>query len=186
MWFINGPHFGYLPREAAVGKIIREKLDVTPGFDMLHYMEIAGVPRMEEEESARLGERFAQWLPHLRAYRFDLGRRKGYALIFLDEKVEQEVEAAWQISPSDGFSLHNLGIALVMGAAAQVVPEVADGGCAPLPRPDRDMLRQFKILDLEWNPAGTVNRQYAVFTPMPYAGGCGVCMLRDSCPKSRP
>jgi hypothetical protein len=169
-----------------MGKIIREKLDVTPGFDMLHYMEIADLPRMEQEEADRLAARFGEWTPALRAYRFDLGRRKGYVLIFLEKNVEDEVEAAWQISPSDGFSLHNLAIALVMGAAAQVVPEVADGGCAPLPRPDRDMLRQFKILDLEWNPSGTVNRQYAVFTPMPYAGGCPVCMLQESCPKRRP
>jgi hypothetical protein len=167
------------------GKIIREKLDITPGFDMLHYMEIAGLPRLEQEEAARSPNAPEGWAGALRAYRFDLGRRKGYVLLYLDESVENDVEAAWQRSPSEGFSLHNLAIALVMGAAGQVVPEVADGGCAPLPRPDRDMLRQFKTLGLEWNPAGTVNRQYAVFTPMPYAGGCAVCMLRDSCPKSR-
>ncbi len=168
-----------------MGKIIREKLDITPGFDMLHYMEIAGLPRLEQEQAALLAAQAEDWAGALRAYRFDLGRRKGFALLYLDESVENDVEAAWQRSPSEGFSLHNLAIALVMGAAGQVVPEVADGGCAPLPRPDRDMLRQFKTLGLEWSPAGTVNRQYAVFTPMPYIGGCTVCMLRDSCPKSQ-
>jgi hypothetical protein len=29
-----------------------------------------------------------------------------------------------------------------------------------------------------------VNRKYAVLTPYPYTGGCEVCYLSDSCPKS--
>jgi hypothetical protein len=106
-----------------VGKIIRERLDITPGFDMLQYMEIAGLPRMEQDQAARLAAQAEDWAGALRAYRFDLGRRKGFALLYLDESVENDVEAAWQRSPSEGFSLHNLAIALVMGAAGQAVPE---------------------------------------------------------------
>ena len=67
-----------------------------------------------------------------------------------------------------------------MQTAAGFIPEVAQGGCAPLPRPSKDIRRAFEKLGLEWNEEGTVNRQYAVFTPMPYAGGCKVCHVITS------
>jgi 4-amino-4-deoxy-L-arabinose transferase-like glycosyltransferase len=42
----------------------------------------------------------------------------------------------------------------------------------------------FATLGLTWNPEGTVNRQYAVFTLYPYSGGCDICYLQESCPKA--
>ena len=73
---------------------------------------------------------------------------------------------------------------MVMGAAGQAVPEIEAGACAPLPTPDRDLRRRLEHLGLVWNDAGSVSVQYAVMTHAPYIGGCAVCHLRTSCPKS--
>jgi hypothetical protein len=74
---------------------------------------------------------------------------------------------------------------MVMNAAAQLVPELEEGHCAPLIEPSREMRKKLAEGNLEWNPEGTMNRQYAVFTPHPYRGGCEICMLKEACPKSR-
>jgi hypothetical protein len=64
------------------------------------------------------------------------------------------------------------------------VPELQTGKCAPLPRPGEGILAAFEELGLTWNEEGSVNRKYAVLTPYPYTGGCEVCHLSATCPKS--
>ena len=95
------------------------------------------------------------------------------------------MEEAWQTSQADGMFFHNLAITLVMSAAQSLIPEMEDGACAPLPRPGEEVLEFFKARGLEWNQSiNAINRQYAVYTPMPYRGGCELCMQSDSCPNS--
>ncbi len=142
---------------------------------------------MESGVLEKMEELWNKWVPLLKAYKLspDVGpRAKGHLLLHLDKQVEDDVEAVWQDSPADGLFAHNLAIALVMSAAADMVPELDAGGCAPVVRPSKDLQRAFKRLGLVWNEEGTVNRQYAVFTPLPYAGGCPICHLKDSCLKS--
>ncbi|EPR38678.1 hypothetical protein dsx2_0487 [Desulfovibrio sp. X2] len=170
-----------------MSKITAQALKPAPEFDIMYYMSLCGETRIEQSRLEMLEPLWAKWLPHLKAYRLAAPgdtRASGHLIAFLEAPVEEEIEELWQTSPSDGMAAHNLAISLVMQTTASLIPKVAEGGCAPLTRPTKDLRRAFERLGLEWNEEGTVNRQYAVFTPMPYAGGCRVCFLRSSCPKS--
>ena len=170
---------------------------------MMIYMEISGSNRIEQKTLELFETSWSAWKDLFKAFKFlpgegrakarrsvadaanDADTRPGHVLMYLEKDVEEAVEAAWRRSPSEGFALHNLAISMVMTGVRQVVPEVDAGACAPLQSPDRDIRRRFEKMGLEWNEAGNVNRQYAVFTPQPYVGGCEICMMRESCPKSR-
>jgi hypothetical protein len=169
-----------------LGKLTVEKLEIKPEFDMMVYMEISGSNRVEHDLLELFEKYWDQWLPSFRAVKFQpAASKRGFALLYLDKDVEASVEEAWQRSPSEGFALHNLAITMVMTAVRQAVPEVDEGACAPLTVPDRDIKRRFAKMGIEWKEEGAVNRQYAVFTPHPYSGGCEICMMRESCPRSR-
>lgn len=161
-------------------------IEIDPEFDLFFYLELSSQTRLENDLLGRLEQSWNRWRPMLRAYSLPspAGQDKARLLLFLDQAVEEEVEGLWQTSPSEAFAFHNLAIAMVMGAARQLVPELAMGGCAPLPRPDRETRKTFKKLGLVWSEEGAVNRSYAVFTPMPYIGGCEICHMKSTCPKS--
>jgi len=171
-----------------VGPIQVEAIEAHPEFDMFTYCELSGETRIEHDLLEELEPRFDGWAEkYLRAYKItDPAAPKGggHVVIWLEEPVEEEIEGIWQDSPSAGMAFHNLAIHMVMSAAQNVVPELADKGCAPLPKPTSGILKAFEKLGLVWNKEGTVNRQFAVFTRMPYSDGCSVCMLRPKCPNA--
>jgi len=171
-----------------VGPIQVEAIEAHPEFDMFTYCELSGETRIEHDLLEELEPRFDGWAEkYLRAYKItDPAAPKGggHVVIWLEEPVEEEIEGVWQDSPSAGMAFHNLAIHMVMSAAQNVVPELADKGCAPLPKPTSGILKAFEKLGLVWNKEGTVNRQFAVFTRMPYSDGCSVCMLRPKCPNA--
>jgi hypothetical protein len=171
-----------------VGPIQVDAIDAHPEFDMFTYCELSGETRIEHDLLEELEPRFDGWAEkYLRAYKItDPAAPKGggHVIIWLEEPVEEEIEGVWQDSPSAGMSFHNLAIHMVMSAAQNVVPELADKGCAPLPKPTPGILKAFEKLGLVWNKEGTVNRQFAVFTRMPYSDGCSVCILRPKCPNA--
>ncbi|MFU2210388.1 hypothetical protein [Solidesulfovibrio sp. C21] len=168
-----------------MGKINMEKLDPNPEFDLFLFLKVSGAAKVEQAQCDLCLEHWDAFKEHLKGYRFSApGARRGVVLFFLEPVAEGLVEEAWTRSPSEGFALHNLAVSMVMGAAAQCVPEIEAGFCAPLPTPDRDLKRRLERLGLVWNDAGSVSVQYAVMTHDPYAGGCAVCHLRASCPKS--
>ena len=72
-----------------------------------------------------------------------------------------------------------------MCAAQSVMPELIGALRAPAFTPTREAKKKFKKLGLEWDEKGTMNRNYAVFTPYPYKGGCEVCHSCDTCPSSQ-
>ncbi len=162
-------------------------VEVAPEFDIFYYMDLSGETRLEHELVVKLEECWAEWLPHLKAYelRYPIGGGRNCLLIYLEEPVDQAVEAIWQTSPSDGLACHNLAIAMVMSAAAGLIPELVDGGCAPLPEPSDPIGEALEPLGLIWKDEGTLNRQYAVLTPYPYAGSCAICYLQEKCPRSQ-
>ncbi|MBU1230381.1 MAG: hypothetical protein KKA55_10085 [Proteobacteria bacterium] len=166
-----------------------EAIDARPEFDLFTYCELAGETRLEHDLLEELEPRFDDWsAKYLRAYRItDPAAPKGggHIVLWLEEPVESEIEGIWQDSPSAGMSFHNLAIHMVMSAAQALVPELADKGCAPLPKPTAGVLKAFEKLGLVWNTEGTVNRQFAVFTRSPYSDGCSVCILRPKCPNAR-
>lgn len=171
------------------GPIQVEALDARPEFDLFTYCELSGETRLEHDLLEELEPRFDDWsAKYLRAYKITdpaAPGHGGHVIIWLEEPVDSEVEGIWQDSPSAGMAFHNLAIHMVMSAAQNLVPELADRGCAPLPKPTPGIIKAFKELGLVWNKEGTVNRQFAVFTRLPYTEGCGLCMLRPKCPSAQ-
>jgi hypothetical protein len=168
-----------------LARIDVEKLSPNPAFDLFLYLRVSGAGKVEQAVCDLCQSQWDTFREHLKGYRFaDPKSRHGVALFFLEPVAEGLVEEAWARSPSEGFALHNLAVTMVMAAAAELVPEIEAGACAPLPTPDRELRRRLERLGLIWNEAGNVGVQYAVMTYAPYAGGCTVCHLRASCPKS--
>ncbi|MFP5259804.1 MAG: hypothetical protein ACLGQH_12350 [Acidobacteriota bacterium] len=168
-----------------MGKLNAEKLSPNPDFDLFLYLRVTGTPKVEQHLIDLCEEHWESFKEHLKGYRFAMpGSKRGVVLFFLEPAAEGLVEEAWARSPTEGFALHNLAVTMVMAAAAQQVPEIEAGACAPLPPPDRDLKRRMERLGLVWNETGNVSVQFAVMTHDPYAGGCAVCHLRATCPKS--
>lgn len=161
-------------------------LSPKPEFDIVYYMDIAGESRIDQEMMDEFEPFWDKWAKNnLKAYEIVNPDGEGkFMLIFLDHEVDDSIEGIWQDSPTHGLLFHALAITMVMSTAQGFVPELQDGQCAPLPRPDDQMLEVFKELGLTWNQEGTVNRKYAVLTPYPYNGGCEICYMSDTCPKS--
>ncbi|MDD4731316.1 MAG: hypothetical protein PHX58_05230 [Desulfovibrio sp.] len=163
-----------------------EPVDVNPEFDIWLYSEISQETRLEQDLVEELAPRWERWKKHLNAKK--LVNTKGgnaYLLLWLTKDVDSEVEGIWQDSPSLGMSFHNLAITMVMTAARHLIPELDEGQCAPLPKPGPAVQDAFDSLGLHWNAEGTLDHQYAVYTHMPYKGGCAICFLSDSCPNSQ-
>lgn len=71
-----------------------------------------------------------------------------------------------------------------MEAAGQLVPEIAEAGCAPLPPLTPELGGRLRLENVSLNPEGMpVWAGYGVLTFYPYQGGCPVCELRSACPK---
>ncbi|NDV24581.1 hypothetical protein [Desulfovibrio sp. JC022] len=167
-------------------KIVEAKPN--PDFNIFYFAELNGSTRIEHSLMESLEKYWNEWLPHLKAYTLkqpEGGKGTDFLLLFLEKEVEDAVEEIWQETPTEGLAHHNLAITMVMSAAQSLIPQLEEGKCAPLPKPGEEVLKAFESLDLTWNAEGTVNRQYAVFTPFPYSGGCEVCYLEDTCPKSQ-
>lgn len=159
-------------------------LAVQPEFDFFTYCELSGETRIEHDLLEELEPRFDDWSQkYFKAFRLSAGgdTDPGYVILWLDQAVEDEVEGIWQDSPGAGMAFHNLAIHMLMSAVQNLVPELAEKGCAPLPKPDKAVLAAFKKLGLVWNKEGTVNRQFAVFTNMPALTSCGTCILKPKC-----
>ncbi|QGY41648.1 hypothetical protein GM415_16475 [Pseudodesulfovibrio cashew] len=161
-------------------------LQPKPEFDIMYFMEIAGESRIDQEIMDEFEPYWDKWAAeNIKAYELKNTEGEGkFLLIYLDEEVDNTIEGIWQDSPTHGLLFHAMAITMVMSSAQGFVPELSDGKCAPLPRPGEGILGAFDELGLTWNDEGTVNRKYAVLTPYPYTGGCEVCYLSATCPKS--
>jgi len=72
-----------------------------------------------------------------------------------------------------------------MAAVRSVLPEVAGGGCAPVPKPTTALKKALKEIGVPWNENATLGRQYAMLTPLPFIGGCSICYLQEHCPNAK-
>jgi hypothetical protein len=159
-----------------------------PELDIQQFARIYGETRLPQDLMERLGAKWVQWSTKVVARHVidaEKPKLRGALLIYLDSEVEDEVDALWEESPTEGHALHSLAVTLVMAAAASLAPELADGHCAPVPKPNAAMRALLEDLGLKWNPEeGPLNRKYAVLTPAPYRGGCEICFLSHKCPKA--
>ena len=170
-----------------MSKLQVKPVQPNPSFDFMYYMEICGESRIEGDLLDRLEECWNDWKDRLHAFKLIPSTSKddeGFLLVWLSEGVEEAVEQGWSEGEKTGMFFHNLAITLVMSAAQSLVPELLES-CTPLPRPGEEVQEFFEQMDLEWNPhMGALNRQFAVYTPMPFRGNCEVCMQSHTCPKS--
>ena len=79
-----------------------EKIDVEPWFDMELFMGVSQETRLGGDVMDRFMTLWKNWLPHLTVKGIDTGKIK-YLLVALDESVEQDVDKAWEGSPSNAF-----------------------------------------------------------------------------------
>ena len=105
------------------------------------------------------------------------------AAVWLDAEVEADIAAAWQHSPERAFWLHAVAQTVCMKLIVALVPEIANLGCAPLPTPGPELFSALQNVGLSCTSGQTwmCERQYAVITPTPYAGGCEICALSATC-----
>ena len=123
--------------EVCLGKLRAEKLSPNPEFDLFLFLKVSGAAKVEQAQCDLCLAHWDTFREYLKGYRFAApGSKRGVVLFFLEPAAEGLVEEAWARSPSEGFALHNLAVSMVMGAAAQCVPEIEAGACAPLPTPD--------------------------------------------------
>ncbi len=164
-----------------------ERLEPKPEFDIMYFLELSGLNRVDQDLLDAMESGWEDWLDRVQAFRIAPEKAKkgeGYLLVYLPESVEQAVEAAWEASPQQGETFHNLAITLVMASAQNLMPELLES-CAPLPKPSKAMQEAFAQVGVHWNPQiDKLDRQYALFTLMPYSGGCELCTQSASCPNS--
>jgi hypothetical protein len=164
-----------------------ERLAPKPEFDLIFFLEMSGLNRIEQDLLDAMESGWTDWLDRVQAFCIAPEKAKkgdGYLLVYLPESVEQAVEAAWETSPQHGEAFHNLAITLVMASAQNLMPELLES-CAPLPKPSKAMQESFEKVGVVWNPQiDKLDRQYALFTLMPYKGGCELCTQSASCPNS--
>ncbi len=161
-----------------------EKLSVSPNFDFELVMGLMQETRLGGQVLEEMVATFERWMPHLNALLLRAGGKK-YVAVWLDEKVEEEVDAVFAESSEKGFRMNCVGQAMIMNAVYQLIPEVEDAGCAPAPKPSDDLARVLESAGIPYLEARTgLVRRFSTLTGYPFRGACDVCWLRPDCPKA--
>jgi hypothetical protein len=161
-----------------------EPLEIHPYFDLELLMSVSRETRLGGAVTERLMQLWEQWLPEAHALRVKTGSA-AYLAVWLNEKVEDDVDKAWEQSPSDAYLYNALAQMLCMSIVHDVLPEIQDAGCAPAPRVSDELRAALNAEGLPYTPSGTLARRYAVVTPHPFQGGCEICSLQHACPKAQ-
>lgn len=163
-----------------------KEIEVRPEFDMWQYCEISQETRIDHATMEELEPRWTEWLKQLKAYTLKNTAGAGqFVLVYLDKEAEDVIDGAWGDAPTLGMALHNLAICMVMNALQGLMPELSENRCAPIPKPGKGIVEAFATLGLTWRDEGSLDHKYAVFTPYPYAGGCEICSISETCPKRK-
>ena len=161
-----------------------EHMEIHPYFDLELLMTISQETRLGGAATERLMRLWEQWMPELHALRVKAGAIE-YLAVWLNEKVEEDIDKAWEESPSEAY-LHNaLAQVLCMSAVHGILPEIQDAGCAPAPRTTDALRAALAAEGLSYTPSGTPARRYAVVTHYPFKCGCEICNLQNACPKAQ-
>ncbi|QJT08647.1 hypothetical protein [Oceanidesulfovibrio marinus] len=169
-------------KKAAKPRHTIEVLEATPYLDMEQFMLLSQSRRLETKDLELADRMLVRWADYLHARRINAAG-ESYLLIWLDKFVEDEVNATWESSPSQAFTMNSLAQAILMAAVREHLPHVATDGCAPVPRPSRALREALDEVGIRWEEHATLSRQYAMLTPMGGVTGCGACYLKKECPR---
>ena len=149
------------------------------------FMGVSQETRLGGDVMDRFMTLWKNWLPHLTVKGIDTGKIK--YLWSLDESVEQDVDKAWEGSPSNAFLYNALAQTMCMAAVHAVIPEVQDAGCAPAPNPPPRCAKRWRprVFRYSNDKDPILSRRYAVVTHYPFKGGCEICVLQSNCPKGQ-
>lgn len=157
---------------------------VQPEFDLESFMNFSRETRLDNAILEKMLALWDDWQQLLKIVQIQHGKNSWLA-IWLPEEVESAVDSAWNEIPSEGFLLNSMAQYFCMVAVEQLLPQVADGGCAPSPKPGKMLEEGLNQLGLVDPAKGGLNllRRYAILTHYPFKGGCEICAMRDNCPK---
>lgn len=161
-----------------------EKISIEPCFDLEEFLNFAQETRISREALEQLLTFWERWSASLEAVQLS-GSSGSWLAIWLPEEVEAEVDKAWQASPGQGFLLNSLAQYLCMATVAEVMPQIAELGCAPTPPPNEipaDSLLEIGM-GIPGEPGQRTLRRYGILTCYPFQGGCEICSMRQGCPK---
>jgi len=158
------------------------ELDIQPEFDFSTFLFLAQIDEIGPQEMLSVLGVWENWLPSLKIYQ--LGERKGYVLVYLEQGVEDQVDEVWKASPSEGFKHEAIAQTMIMGTLKALMPELGEKECAPVPEPTKPLRRTLEKIGLDLQESGALNRKYATITPYPHRYGCERCHLKDSCIKN--
>jgi hypothetical protein len=156
------------------------RVDPKCAFDLEAFMFLSQNQRVDAELAGLVAELWDKWKKHLHAYR--LGVKKGYVVVWFDHEIEDEVDRIWNETPAKGFHSQCVAQTMIMQTMRELMPEVADQGCAPMPEPNKILKRSLEPLGLALHDSG-LNVKYGVITPFPVKEGCTACSLEQTCPK---
>jgi hypothetical protein len=161
-----------------------EHMEIHPYFDLELLMSMSGETRLGGAVTERLMQMWEQWLPEVHALRIGTDPVE-YLAVWLNEKVEEDVDKAWEESPTEAYLYNALAQVLCMGVVHGILPEIQDAGCAPAPRATDKLRAALAAEGLPYTPSDTLARRYAVLTHYPFKGGCEICTLLHACPKGQ-
>lgn len=165
-----------------MSEIINEVLTVQPFLDLEDFMNFSHEARLEGENFEKLEKLWKEWQPLLNVRNIKQDKNSWLA-VWLPEEVEKYVDAAWEEAPGKGYLVHNLAQFLCMSAVQELIPQTAEGACAPAPKASPECLEALTQQAFLSEGSNTPCRRYAVFTYYPFKGGCEICTLREQCPK---
>lgn len=165
-----------------MSEISNEVLAVEPFLDLEDFMNFSRESRLEGESFSKLEELWKEWLPLLQVRNLKQDKNSWLA-VWLPEEVEQFVDKAWEESPGKGYLIHNLAQYMCMAAVQDLIPQTAEGACAPSPNTSPECMEALRQETFLSNGDATSARRYGVFTYYPFKGGCEICTLQEQCPK---
>ena len=161
-----------------------ESLEIQPYFDLELIMSMGQETRLGGAVTERLMALWEQWIPEVHALRIKTDPIE-YLAVWLNEKVEEDVDKIWEQSPSDAHLYNTLAVVLCMSTVYGILPEVQEAGCAPAPRVTDKLRAALSAEGLPYTQSGALARRYAVVTHYPFKGGCEICSLEQACPKAQ-
>lgn len=157
---------------------------IRPEFDLEEYMNLSHETRIEAATLEKLEKLWTEWSEALRTVKMENGK-KSWLAVWLPEIIERTVDETWEEAPSVGYMLNALAQYLCMSAAGEALPQVAAGGCAPSPAPEKALMDCLAKTELTYAAEGlnALNRRYAILTWYPFRGGCEICSVKEDCPR---